>query len=73
MTTEMLRPVTGPNVLSLWPFQEEAIDSLQVAAQTGKRRIILCAPNEAVASLETSYLPGPDTRPNISVVLLRRK
>ena len=44
MTTELLRPVTGHKVLTLWPFQEEAIESLRVAARTGKRRIILCAP-----------------------------
>ena len=44
MTTELLRPVIAPNVLSLWPFQEEAIESLQVASRSGKRRIILCAP-----------------------------
>ena len=44
MTTELLRPVTGPNVLSLYPFQEEAIESLRVVLRSGKQRIILCAP-----------------------------
>ena len=44
MTTELLRPFAGPKVLSLWRFQEEAIDMLRVVLRSGKRRIILCAP-----------------------------
>ena len=43
-TTELLRPVTGPKALELYPFQTEAIESLRVAARSGNRRIILCAP-----------------------------
>ena len=35
MTTELLRPVTGPKSLSLYPFQTEAIESLRVAARAG--------------------------------------
>ena len=44
MTTELLRPVVGPKALELYPFQAEAIESLRVAARSGNRRIILCAP-----------------------------
>ena len=44
MTTELLRPITGPKSLDLRPYQVEAIESLRVAARSGNRRIILCAP-----------------------------
>ena len=44
MTTELLRPVTSARALELYPFQTEAIESLRVAARSGNRRIILCAP-----------------------------
>ena len=44
MTTELLRPVTSSRALELYPFQTEAIESLRVAARSGNRRIILCAP-----------------------------
>ena len=44
MTTELLRPVTDPKSLGLYPFQTEAIESLRVAARAGHHRIILCAP-----------------------------
>ena len=44
MTTELLRPITGPKALDLRPYQVEAIESLRVAARSGNRRIILCAP-----------------------------
>ena len=44
MTTDLLRPVTGPKSLDLWPFQTEAIESLRVTARSGNKRIILCAP-----------------------------
>ena len=44
MTTELLRPVTGPKSLSLYPFQTEAIESLRVATRAGHHRIILCSP-----------------------------
>ena len=44
MTTELLRPVTDPKSLSLYPYQAEAIESLRVAARAGHHRIILCAP-----------------------------
>ena len=33
MTTEILRPVSGPKSLSLYPYQAEAIESLRVARQ----------------------------------------
>ena len=44
MTTDLLRPVTGPKALDLWAFQTEAIESLRVTARSGNKRIILCAP-----------------------------
>ena len=44
MTTELLRPVTSSRALELYSFQTEAIESLRVAARSGNRRIILCAP-----------------------------
>ena len=49
MTTELLRPVTDPKSLSLYPYQAEAIESLRVAARAGYRRIILCAPTGSLA------------------------
>ena len=44
MTTELLRPVTCPKTLDLWPFQEAAIEMLRAVLRSGKRRVILCAP-----------------------------
>ena len=44
MTTELLRPLTGPKSLDLRLYQVEAIESLRVAARSGFQRIILCAP-----------------------------
>ena len=44
MTTDLLRPVTGPKALELYPFQTEAIESTRVEARSGNQRIILCSP-----------------------------
>ena len=44
MTTELLRPLTGPKTLDLRLYQTETIESLRVAARSGFQRIILCAP-----------------------------
>ena len=44
MTLELLRPFTSHKTLSLYPFQEEAIESLRVVLRSGKQRVILCAP-----------------------------
>ena len=58
MTTELLRPLTGPKTLDLRLYQTETIESLRVAARSGFQRIILCAPTGS-GKTEMAIPPHP--------------